>query len=380
MNRSFSARALSLLLCAAMLFSPLTLSSSAAEGKTDKRGFVWGVNGHGDNDAYPSALLDRQMAKAADMGATGYRINFTPPYDAATGSYDWSYFDQILDTAEKYGLTVFLVLFDWHLHYQEDYSPEWLRARARDIAAHAKGRVGYWQLANEQDLSCNIKNTDGTDPFNYYGVFYKPIFERLDAISKGLYEGDPKVKRVVNIGLRDTGFLEMLQKDGLAWEVNAYDWYSEGNDASGIDDAGSILDILSAMPQPEIIISEANHAKGDMNVTEEAQRDYILADMDKFYNGAWPKLTGYYIYELLDEPINGEDDMESYFGIVHSNIGGTEWTDKLAFGAVKERIASYRTALFWEDALVPVAIGGVVLAGAGVVAVILIRRRKKKKA
>ncbi|MDF2715949.1 MAG: Carbohydrate-binding family 9, partial [Paenibacillus sp.] len=73
-------------------------------------GFMWGVNAHGKSAGdYPASQLGNQMQKGADLGISHYRINVNP--DIISGNYDWTYLDQVVDTAYNKGLKLFLVLY-----------------------------------------------------------------------------------------------------------------------------------------------------------------------------------------------------------------------------------------------------------------------------
>lgn len=101
----------------------------------------------------------------------------------------------------------------------------------------------------------NFEGPDGDRPEHFVREDYLLAREAMRAIMKGVRDGDPEAKTVVNFSWKHCGILEMLSADGLEWDINAIDWYSDMDKAA---DVNTILDRLFALPQQEVIVAEAN--------------------------------------------------------------------------------------------------------------------------
>ncbi len=297
-------------------------------------GFLWGVNGHADTTnsyVYPRNQLDLQMSKAAALGSGIYRINLSPYYNAASQTYDWSYLDEVVNTAYDKGMKIMLVLYDG---LGGEYDTAYYWNRGRDLALRYKGKIAYYQMGNELDIACILGSQyDGSAFWMYNADKYATLRNRLKALSEGLHAGDPYVKRVVNIGWMHTGFLEQLNADGVQWEVNALDWYW---------DMGNMMTVLNKMqtyPQQEILIAETNINDGTMAVTEKQQADYIVQTAKKIYYQAPSKVKGFIVYELFDETL-ANPDSQAHYGLIYYELGnpGSPGAEKEAYGAYRAAI------------------------------------------
>lgn len=72
----------------------------------------------------------------------------------------------------------------------------------------------------------------GFDPEHFVREDYLLAREAMRAIMKGVRDGDPEAKTVVNFSWKHCGILEMLSADGLEWDINAIDWYSDMDKAA----------------------------------------------------------------------------------------------------------------------------------------------------
>lgn len=295
--------------------------------KKFRDGFIWGVNGHSKKQgSYPASQLDNQLQKAADLGISHYRVDVEPSL-AANGSYDWTYMDQVINTAYNKGLKIYLVIYA-----KLTFTPAVLEQYGQDIAARYKGKIAYYQIGNEIDNDCILGSQyDGSQASHYNRAVYEAMRDKLIALGRGVRTGDPDAKRVINMCYRHTAFLEMLLADGVEWEVNGLDWYSNMGDMT------FTLNKLQSYPQPEILVAECNTFQGTLTWTEQAQAEYIVKTANQFYYNAPSKVKGFFVYELLDEPDRSSG--EQHYGLVHSS-GGIIGAEKPAYGAYQAVIAN----------------------------------------
>lgn len=264
--------------------------------------FIWGVTGHHlYTPSYPESKLDEQIQKVVGAGANTYRINYDPPY--VNGVYDWPYMDNMVNACYNNGIKLYVVVYD-SLGGDTTY----LYNRAKDLATRYKGKIPYYQLGNEQDSNALISGDyDGTQTSHYDTAKYTVIRDKINALLNGIKDGDPGARRVINIAYKHTGFLQLLNNDGLSWEGNAVDWYSDMGDIS------STLSTMVGFPQPEVMIGENNIRPGTYGNSEEQQRDYILNTIKQIYYYDSSKIKGYIEYELLDEPVLTERQLIDHF-------------------------------------------------------------------
>lgn len=301
-------------------------------------GFQWGVSAHANTSSavYPRHQLTAQLDKAKSLGIGLYRTNLSPRYDPVRQSYDWSYLDEVVEGAYARGMKVYLVLLadannDSELPHDAQGRPDFF-AYGRAVAEHYRGKVAYYQLANELERDCiRGEAYDGDQPSHYDDRYFK-VRDFIRAFGDGIRAGDPDAKRALNIGWLHTGFLQRLNSDGVKWEVTGYDWYRE------VDPMMSVLNILQGFPQQEILIAESNRNEGSLNGKEAEQAAYITQVANEVYHRAPSKVRGYLVYELLDQSnIAGG---EGSYGLVHyDSTAYSIGSDKPAFGAYKRVIA-----------------------------------------
>lgn len=293
------------------------------EGRKD---FIWGISGHNKNyAAYPECFLEEQIKKAAGLGINIYRLNFSPETPE-----DFDYLDNVLDCCDKYGIKLFLILYDRKFTKEDD--PQELYERVKNVCLRYKGRIPLYQISNEQDLACldpKIKGSDGDRPEHYDREAYIFARENMKAILRAVSENDPAAKTVINFSWKHSGILRMLDSDGLKWDVNAIDWYSDMDKAADIN---TVLESLSALPQKEIYIAEGNQWGGDYFEDERSQADYLLDAMNRFYNHHDTRIKGYMIYELLDEP--SLEKGEAHFGLFLNDKDGNIGRPKTAYAEI----------------------------------------------
>jgi Flagellar filament outer layer protein Flaa. len=256
--------------------------------------FLWGITGHQKGYAsYPEAQLSNQIQKVVGLGANIYRINYTPPY--TNGVYDWTYLDNVVNTCYNNKIKMLLVIYD---SAGVGQTTTYLHDRAKDIATRYKGKIAYYQIANEQDNACILPGLAGMVTTDYDTTTYATIRDNISAMCNGIYEGDPCAKRVINISWKHYGFLQLLTNDGVSWDVNGDDWYWDINDM-----VTNLNTIATNFTQPEILICESNIWKGTYDNTEQQQSDYIKSFIKALYYNTSSKVKGYIGYELLDEPV-----------------------------------------------------------------------------
>lgn len=307
------------------------------QGRDD---FFWGITGHHRGyQAYPECYLEDQVRLAAELGVNVYRFNCTPITDD-----DFRYLDNVLDTCDRYGLELFLIFFDAPLHV-EPRDPDFYYQAAKKITARYRGRIKRVQISNEQDVCAldlvKCKDPDGDKPEDYDMVKYPMIRDAMAAMIRGVREGDPAMRTVINLGWKHTGFLDLLHADGVEWDETAIDWYSNMDDpADPYANVEEVLGHIFALPQQTVFVAEANHHEGDYKATEKEQCDYLLRMMTYFYQHPDPRIKGFIIYELLDDAVY--DFGEAHYGLLKSDINGHIGRKKMAYDVIRSALQASR--------------------------------------
>lgn len=323
--------------------------------------FVWGVNGHPlTQAAYIEIPLDEQLALAAELGVTWYRVDW--PADAFYG--DTARCDELAAKAAARRITLLPVL---HLGAKDrQAAPEQIRERAaaygRAVAERYRGKISHWELTNEPDLPALIKKGErmrdgrvwawdgdpaGDRPEHFHQERYLKAKAEIAGLGEGLRAADPGSVRIVNGGTwTHTGLIERLAKeDRVAFEILSWHWYSNFGDitcVSGMNLVERLNELVDGRP---LWLTEISHEAGSMNGKEGQYARHLKDAVPKL--AALPGVSALFVYQLLDEPYFGAGNPESHFGLVEvSRAESGGWRigrRKAAFHAWREAVAAARS-------------------------------------
>ncbi|MBW7866387.1 MAG: beta-galactosidase [Candidatus Hydrogenedentes bacterium] len=159
---------------------------------------------------YPVSMMDEIAGLARDAGVKWSREEFSwAGIETAPGVYDFSFYDAVVDTALKNGISVYGLLSYWG-RFTEPYTEKgiddfclWARATVR----HFKDRVKFWEVYNEP----NIFFWSG--PKELYPVL-------LERCHRAIKEEDPEA-RVLGVSTAgiDRGFIRQVLKAGAPFDI-----------------------------------------------------------------------------------------------------------------------------------------------------------------
>lgn len=299
----------------------LSPTSRTSQRGLETQGFVWGVQGHpGNQVAYASSGpgLERQLGYLESLGASHYRVDLGPD---STGKVD-SAFDGILEAASARGIEILPVLVahpDWNATSPANYRRGY--AMGFNFAARYRGRFTHIEAGNELDIQVLEFTTDssvrpvrrhypaGSSLDHYVDTLLGKTTAFLGGMTDGIHQGAPGTKVIVDAGWRHYAFLQALHRDGVAFDVYGYHWYSEMGDFAA--------EVLPHLPdrEKEIWITEANRRNtGDRYNDLLAQAEWIAQFARQV--SAIPRVRALFVYELYEERAFGETEGESYYGIV----------------------------------------------------------------
>ncbi|GID15807.1 hypothetical protein [Actinocatenispora rupis] len=285
---------------------------------------AWGVCGHPpmiDDTSYPAHGAPDDIALAAELGAGYYRVDFLLP-TGDSGSTDWSWYDAIVAASHDHGIGLMAILTVPDAIADRDDG--FIQGQVSMLVSRYAGQIPLYQIQNEMDGVCiNGPGVDGSSVNDYNPDVYGPVRDRMAAICAGVRASDSQAGRVVNMTWKHTGFLQLLNNDGLEYEVNGLDWYW------GTDDMLATLEVINRFPQSEILLTELDIADGTRSASEADQANYLATAIDTLRASAPDKVHGVYVYELLDQP--AWDDSQAHYGLVQVYSDGNWGPHKQAF-------------------------------------------------
>jgi hypothetical protein len=285
------------------------------------RGFVWGIQGHpGKQVAYAASGpgLARQLDYLGSLGATHYRIDVGP--DSA-GRVD-SAFGGILEAAATRGIEILPVLVahpDWNASESSNYRRGY--TMGYNFAARYRGHFTHIEAGNELDnqvLQFKVDSSassprahyqEGSSLAHYVDTLLSKTTSFLRGMTNGIHRGAPGTGVIIDAGWRHYGFFQALHRDGVAFDVYGYHWYSEMGDFAA--------EVLPHLPDPdkEIWITEANRRNtGKAYNSPTKQAEWIARFAGEV--SSIPRVKALFVYELYEERAFGETEGESYYGIV----------------------------------------------------------------
>jgi len=321
--------------------------------------FHWGVNGHPNVQVgYIHVPLQQQLDLVRQLGAKWYRCD----WDEGRWRRQNKDIDRLVELAEKRGIHILPVIFP-ATSFRSDATPEQIRAAsftfAKNIAAHFRGRIPYWELDNEMETTVMIRKGErdrhgkvwpygtpaGDHPDRYEQSRYQKAKAELIGLHAGIKAGDPNAKTIVDCaGWLHYGFFERLvNEDKVPFDVLGWHWYSEMGDMTKVRGTINVLEKLRSYGKP-IWITEINYRARARADDAPKQAAYLEAAAKRIHGYAG--VDAFFVYELLDEPYFGNDNPESHYGLVtllKSDDG--RWrvgTKKPAFQSVRTVIESLK--------------------------------------
>ena len=107
------------------------------------------------NDPQSLETMDRMARMAANAGVKWSREEFSwARIETRKGQYDWSFYDNLVKTANRHGISVYGLLAYWS-RWTEPYTPQGIDDYCRFAAAAAeryRGVIRHWEVYNEPNI------------------------------------------------------------------------------------------------------------------------------------------------------------------------------------------------------------------------------------
>lgn len=318
-------RTLTSMLAPAVLSLTMGISPGLAQTNLPRK-VELGVAGHAlVPGAYTQLPLERQIALLHALGLRTYRINVNPSH-----TNKFARLSHLLDLAQRSGIRILPVVILPPQQYSDEASA--YRAARQAVGTMARqfnGRISVWEIGNEYDLYCVKKRTDGSSPSDYDTKRFKVVRGLIQGMLAGLHEGSPASRSIVETTQRnrtvlDTGFLERLTNDGVAFDIVGYHFYSNTGQVPMAANGANALQVLHVEFQKPIWITEFDKQASSPEIGPNADPvgqaaalttalDDITGQADRY------DVIGADVYELLDQPEilsqPGVNPAQAQFGI-----------------------------------------------------------------
>jgi len=332
------------------VFSAIWTSSSVFAQDVE-----FGINGHPYiQEVYKATSVEAQISKVQEGGFQWYRSDW---YEFATSTNGIVEYNKLIKEANKKGIKILPVIIP-PIDLKKETNLDQIYKKSFDFAFKLvtiyKNDIDTWELNNEMDNYSIISKGE----INIVDVLWKSGIPRGDkkehysverynkarSILKGLADGvvsaDKTAKRIINSTYMHIGFMHLLIKDNVDFEIIGWHWYSDMGDMTKVRGNYNLLEQLKILNKP-IWITEFSRRNGSYGKNGESEHSsYIEKAVKGFIQLAktYP-IKKIFVYELLDEPHFGLNNVESHYGIIKVNKNQYgKWSlsnDKQAFFLLK---------------------------------------------
>ncbi len=189
------------------------------------------------------------------------------------------------------------------LRFFEDQTESSVYKIAKDLATRYKGKVHYYQLANEASGVAIKQGFPGNKATDYDETKYAHLLGLLKGLSTGIHDGDPSAKRIISANWLGTGVIDRLIQDGVNFEIVGWDWYSGmGNDMVKKMDDGTSLDIpdhVRTINKKELWVVETNRDAGTLDDNTADQANFLKTFIPNIQ--AHKTVSGMFVFTLTDQ-------------------------------------------------------------------------------
>lgn len=261
-------------------------------------------------DATGLKMMDEAAAMAERVGVNWSREEMQwHRIEPERGKFDWSFYDKLLDTAERHGIQVYGLIAYWS-SWTKPYTREGIEDYARYCTAlvtHYKDRIHHWEIYNEP----NIFFWSG--PKDLYPELLKAAYKAVKAA-----DPDALVLGCSTAGI-DSGFIDMVNKARAPYDIlTVHPYRSWLNERSFMDELRGArkLTAFDGKPKP-VWITEMGWATPVGGTTQREQacllaRCYLAAvAADVQTNVSW--------YDFRDDGRNPFYH-EHHFGVIRNDM------------------------------------------------------------
>ena len=191
-------------------------------------------------DAAGLATMDRAAALAQAAGVKWSREEFLwHRIEPEKGRFDWAYYDQVVETAQRHGISIY-GLIDYWSEWTQSYTEEGIEDYCRYVEAlvtHYQDRIKHWEIWNEP----NIFFWSG--PKELYPKLLDRAYETIKAV-----DPDAVVFGCSTAGI-DSAFIQRTMDAGARFDgLTIHPYRGELNDAGFVDELRKVADLVERRP------------------------------------------------------------------------------------------------------------------------------------
>ncbi len=286
---------------------------------------------------YQKSQMQTQIKLAKELGATDVRANVED--DSLVN-------DHFVDLSLEAGLRPTFILEPIAAHYFDEDTYNKAYTYAKKIAERYKGRVPYYQLANEASGVAIKPNAPGNKVSDYDSAKYAHLKNIVKGMSDGVRAADPAAKRIISANWLGVGVMDKLIADKIDFEIFGWNWYSDmGEDLVKKLDDGTTLNIPEYLAKynKQFWVVELNRRVGSYDGNEKAQGEFLTTFINNVIKRS--QVSGVFVYTLTDE-CGALDKEIGHLGLVNivknANNLCTVKSNKSAFAAYKSIISAQK--------------------------------------
>lgn len=306
----------------------LMLASTTPMSKLSGSALALGINGHMGDAPYLATSPTKQIQMLKDRGLTWYRLNVQTTSDGSASSS--TLLDALQAAATNGGVKILPMLYPRTMDYSDSQAAAYTKGKTlgANFAAKYGNYFTYYNLGNDLELPLLLSQKTGQSQNDYNLDKFNVVAAYLKGMDEGIKSKDADAKTMISAGWLHYGFLRMLEWYGVKYDVVAYNWYSDMENAAakgaGIPDI--TLKLSSLFPTKPIWFTEFNYRYKATSLTNEADQDAFVTKFVAKCN-ANPQVKVAMVYELFDEPY--KSTQEGCYGIAKWATPYTAYLDKV---------------------------------------------------
>ena len=282
--------------------------------------FVWGINGHPITQKdYAEPTWDDQIKLLKDLKIDSYRIDAQLVDDGTVKNEDK--FNTFIKKLIANKISPFVVLSVGGIKagskteiFNNSFN------QGKNFGIRISKNIPVIEVGNEFDTQIMKGAFDGTQESHYDLAKADALMMQLSGFIKGLKSVNPTIKVSLSVGWVHYYYLQLLQDYNINYDIIGYHWYSNMGNITDVKGYGNVLKTVANRFKKPIWITEFNLRNGSFDEKYEAQRKYIQNDGLEIIENQY--VSGFFIYELLDEPaFKVKSPKESFYGLASAETG-----------------------------------------------------------
>lgn len=275
------------------------------------RKFVWGANGHPINQEAYWGNMEAQMEALKSIGLSYYRVDMPYSKDGVLDSLAAGRLDRLHELAVGNGITIVPIIFlPGPILYEMDPETAYKSgfAAGSGFVHRYKDLFHYYEMGNENDADVlKPPAGDGSDTAQYDMARVRILCSALKGMSDGVRQEDAKASIIVsNAGWMHYAYFQLLEQEGVRFDIIGYHWYED------VRHLGAALDALNRyFPAKPVWFTEINARNNGEGYSYHHQMARVRRYL-KMIRRRGKTVTGFFIYELFDQPANLASKERSY--------------------------------------------------------------------